>query len=98
MPGRIYAARFNADGSRFVAGSSLEGKGEARVYGVDDGKVLATLEGDLGPIYAVAFHMNGQVVAVGGFNGVVRLHDAATGKLIKEFAPAPLKANVAARP
>jgi len=98
MPGRVYAARFNADGSRFVAGSSLEGKGEARIYSVDDGKVLATLEGDLGPIYAVDFHMNGKVVAVGGFNGVVRLHDAATGKLIKEFAPAPLKANVAAKP
>lgn len=97
MPGRVYAARFSSDGKRFVAGSSLEGKGEARVYSVDDGKKLATLEGPLGPIYAVAFHLNGKVVAVGGFNGVVRLHDAETGKLIKEFGPAPLKANVAAR-
>jgi WD40 repeat protein len=80
-----------------VAGSSLEGKGEARIYSVDEGKVLARLEGDLGPIYAVAFHVSGEVVAVAGFQGVVRLHDAATGKLIKEFAPAPIKPNVAAK-
>src|SRR5262249_34438711 len=32
MPGRIFSARFNRDGSRFVAGSSLAGKGEVRVY------------------------------------------------------------------
>ena len=97
LPGRVYAARFSSDGKRFIAGSSLEGKGEVRVYQVDDAKKLATLEGQLGPIYAVAFHLNGKVVAVGGFNGVVRLHDADTGKLIKEFGPAPLKANVAAK-
>ena len=62
-----------------------------------DGKKLATLEGALGPIYAVAFHASGKTFAVGGFNGVVRLHDADTGKLIKEFGPAPLKSNVAAK-
>ncbi len=32
MPGRIYALRCSADGSRFAAGSSLDGKGEVRVY------------------------------------------------------------------
>jgi WD40 repeat protein len=97
MPGRIYSVRFSPDGKRFVAGSSLEGKGEARIYSVDEGKVLARLEGDLGPIYAVAFHVSGEMVAVAGFQGVVRLHDATTGKLIKEFAPAPIKPNVAAK-
>jgi WD40 repeat protein/mono/diheme cytochrome c family protein len=34
MPGRIACAAFNADGSRVVIGSSLDGKGEARVYRV----------------------------------------------------------------
>ncbi len=34
MPGRLACAAFNADGSRFVIGSSLDGKGEARVYRV----------------------------------------------------------------
>lgn len=97
MPGRVCAVRFSPDGKRFIAGSSLEGRGEAWIYGTDDGKVLTKLEGELGPIYAVAFHISGERVAVAGFNGVVRIHDAGTGKLIKEFAPAPLKPNVAAK-
>src|SRR5205807_341304 len=32
MPGRVFKARFNADGSRIIAGSSLDGRGEVRVY------------------------------------------------------------------
>lgn len=32
MPGRINTIRCSADGSRFAAGSSLDGKGEVRVY------------------------------------------------------------------
>jgi WD40 repeat protein len=91
MPGRIYAARFSSDGVRFVAGSSLEGKGEARVYQVDDGKRVSTLEGPLGPIYALAYHPNGHQVAIAGFSGSVRIHDPNTGKLIKEFIPVPLR-------
>jgi WD40 repeat protein len=95
LPGRIFAARFSPDGKRFVAGSSLDGKGEARVYNVDDGKVICKLEGEHGAIYAVAFHPNGTQVATAGFDGVVRLNDAATGKLIKEFSPFPGKSVAA---
>ena len=40
-------------------------------------------------MYAVAFSTSGKVVASAGFDGVVRLNDAETGKLIKEFAPVP---------
>jgi WD40 repeat protein/mono/diheme cytochrome c family protein len=32
MPGRISTARFSPDGTRFAAASSLDGKGEVRVY------------------------------------------------------------------
>jgi WD40 repeat protein len=39
MPGRIYCVRYNKNGSRFVAGSSFEGKGEARVYQTVDPKL-----------------------------------------------------------
>jgi WD40 repeat protein len=90
LVGRIFDARFSSDGQRFVVGSSLEGKGEARVYSTDDAKVVADLEGPLGGIFAVAYHPHGQAVAVAGFNGTVRLHDPNTGKLIKEFMPVPL--------
>ena len=97
MPGRVYAVAFSPDGKRFVAGSSLEGAGEARVYSVDDGKRVATLQGQKGGVFAVAFRPDGRAVASGGFDGPVRLHDAATGKLLKEFVPAPGFGGTAAR-
>jgi WD40 repeat protein/mono/diheme cytochrome c family protein len=43
------------------------------------------LEGISGPVFAVAFRPDGVQVAVGGFDGHVRLFDVATGKLVKDF-------------
>ncbi len=88
-PGRIYDVKFNKDGSRFVVGSSLDGTGEVRIYETDSGKLLHKLEGQHGGVYAVAFSHNGKRVASGGFDGLVRLNDAETGKLVKEFSPVP---------
>jgi WD40 repeat protein len=90
MPGRVFAVSFNADGSLFVAGSSLEGHGEAQVYQVSDGKVVAKLEGQKGAVYTVAFRPDGKQAASAGFDGVIRLNDPKTGKLMKEFVPVPL--------
>ena len=96
MPGLVYTLAFSADGSRFAAGSSLDGKGELRVYQTADGKVLSKLTG-IGPIYSVAFRPDGQAVASAGFDGVVRLSDAKTGKTVKEFTPVPLTRTAKAR-
>ncbi len=89
VPGRIYDVHFNTDGSRFVVGSSSDGTGEVRIYETDSGKLLHKLEGQHGAVYAVAFTTNGKIVASAGFDGLVRLNDAETGKLIKEFSPVP---------
>jgi WD40 repeat protein/mono/diheme cytochrome c family protein len=89
LPGRVFAARYNADGSKIVVGSSLEGRGEARVYQTTDGKLVSKLEGQRGGVFAVAYRRDGQQVASAGFDGVVRLNDPETGKLIKEFVPIP---------
>ncbi|MBI3837364.1 MAG: PD40 domain-containing protein [Planctomycetia bacterium] len=91
-PGRIYDAHFNADGSRFAIGSSLDGAGEVRIYETASGNLLHKLEGQHGPVYAVSFSTSGKVVASAGFDGLVRLNDAETGKLIKEFSPVPVTA------
>jgi len=91
--GRIYDAHFNADGSKFVVASSLDGTGEVRIYETESGKLLLKLEGQHGPVYAVCFNTSGKVVASAGFDGLVRLNDAETGKLIKEFSPVPVKAT-----
>ena len=42
-------------------------------------------------MYAVAFRPDGKVVATAGFDGIVRLTDPATGKLVREFVPVPAK-------
>ena len=95
MPGRIYSLSFNTDGSKFVAGSSKDGTGEARIYNTEDAKFVPC-QGQKGAVYAVAFRPDGAQVASAGFDGLVRLNDAATGQLVREFLPFP-KNNAAGR-
>jgi WD40 repeat protein len=96
MPGRIFAVEFNADGGRFVAGSSEGSHGEVRVYQTEDGKLVSRLEGQSGPVYCVAFRRDGKEIASAGFDGTVRLNDPESGKLIKQFVPVPLVPATAA--
>lgn len=90
MPGRIYAVDFNADGTLLAAASTLEGKGEVRVYDANTGKRVSTFEGEKGRVYAVRFTPDGKAVATAGSDAMVRWHDPLTGKLLKEFMPVPL--------
>jgi WD40 repeat protein len=90
LPGRIYALAFNPEGTLFAAASSLDGKGEVRVSQVADGKQVSKLEVPSG-VYVVKFSPDGKEIASAGFDGVVRLSDPATGKVVKEFVPVPLK-------
>jgi WD40 repeat protein len=96
MPGRVFSGRYSADGSRIVTGSSFEGRGEVRVYAAADGKQVSKLEGQQGAVFAVAYRPDGKQVASAGFDGVVRLNDPQTGKLIKQFVPFPLTSNPSA--
>ena len=52
---------------------------------------------ETGPVFAVAYRPDGQQVAVGGFDGKIRLFDANTGKLVKAFVPVKITAATAAR-
>lgn len=89
MPGRICSLAFSPDGGRFAAGSGLDGKGDVWVYNTADAKVISKMQGQPGPVYAVAFRPDGKAVASAGFDGVVRLSDPETGKVLKEFSPLP---------
>ena len=48
------------------------------------------LSGHAGPVFAVAWKPDGSVIATAGFDGKVRLFDAKTGNLVKQFVPVPL--------
>ncbi len=97
LRGRIVSVSFNADGSQFVVGASNATSGSARIYQTDDGKLLHELVGHKAGVYAVAFRPDGQHVATGGMDGSVRLFDAATGALVKEFLPVTITPTVAGK-
>ncbi|MFO0818588.1 MAG: c-type cytochrome domain-containing protein [Pirellulales bacterium] len=97
LPGRLFAVTFSADGQRIAAASSLDGKGEVRVYSAADGAQVWKAEFPTGGIFSVAFSVDGKTVACGGFDGQVRLLDAGTGQVLKSFFPAPIGPAVAAK-
>lgn len=96
MAGRIFALDFSADGSKFVAGSSTGSTGAARIYNTDDGKLLHELKGHTRGVFTVAFAPDGKQVVTGGFDGKIRLFNAESGELIKEFVPVDVTPAVAA--
>jgi WD40 repeat protein len=97
LPGRVFDVAFNQDGSRLVAGSSLDGNGEVRVYDAANGQQVSRTEIKDSGVFSVAFQSDGQTVAAGGYDGKVRLIDAATGTVKQEFYPVDLQTEVAAK-
>ncbi|MCI0376663.1 MAG: hypothetical protein L0215_03575 [Gemmataceae bacterium] len=98
LPGRVFAVSFSPDGNRIVAGSSSgDGKGEVRIFDAKDAKPVATVEGQRGPVYAVAYRPDGKMIASAGFDGLVRLCNPDDGKLISEFTPVPLSTKTTAK-
>ena len=87
LPGRCYCVAYSHDGNRIVAASSLDGKGEVRVYNATDGSQVMRAEVATGGVFSVAFSPDGNTIVAGGFDGQVRLFNATDGKLIKEFLP-----------
>ena len=96
LPGRLYAVCYSADGSRIAAASSLDGHGEARVYQAGDGKLVSKFALSGCGMYALGYRPDGKALAVGGFDGIVRLIDPETGKPIREFLAVPGSAAKAA--
>jgi WD40 repeat protein len=89
MPGRISGVAFDPEGVKFAAVSSLDGKGEVRVYDANTA-TFVVCEKVTGPVYAVAWHPAGKLIASAGFDGLVWLHDA-SGKLVSSFTVLPKK-------
>lgn len=97
MPGRVYSVAYSADGNKIIAGSSFDGTGEVRVYDANDGRLIAKLKAEPGPVFAVDLTPDGLLGAAAGFDGKVRVFDASDGEtkgeLKHEFVPAPLESE-----
>lgn len=91
LPGRIYTVGFRPDGMVFAVGSSLDGKGEVRLFQTEDGKEVAKIEAGLAGIYTLAWKPDGKELAISGFDGMVRVYDPATGKPIRQFLSVPVQ-------
>ena len=66
------------------------------MYDANDSKQISRTELKDGGAFAVSFHPDGATVAAGGFDGKIRLLDAATGEVKQEFYPIELETEVAA--
>jgi len=62
-------------------------------YWSEHGPVFVTERG----VFAVSFSPDGKHVATGGFEGKVRIFDAETAALVKEFIPVTVTPTVAAK-
>jgi WD40 repeat protein len=85
QPAGVNAVAWNADGTRIAVAA----ENEAKVFDPKGGKI-ATLPGHDGAIFAVAFSPDGQRVATGGHDGLVRVFELPNGKIKAAFVPVPL--------
>jgi len=58
---------------------------------------VAECKGHAAGIYTLAFSPDSTMLAAGGFDGKVRLYDAASGSIKREFIPVPLENTSDAR-
>jgi WD40 repeat protein len=93
LPGRAFCVCFNSDGTQIAAASSLNGRGEVRVYQASDGKLVSKFELSDGGLFAVAVHPEGKLLAAGGFDGLIRMIEVESGNLVKEFSAVPLESE-----
>lgn len=84
---RVYAAGGNGSIKPIALKTP---KGAKKVFGEVQSSAQLILSGHGGAVFAVSWKMDGSAIATAGFDGMVRLFDAKSGSLVKEFVPVPM--------
>lgn len=90
LPADIKKIESKRDGNR-----SRKEKAKLAKFYASNVEIVAKLEGLGGGVYGLTYSPDGKTIASGGFDGRIRINDAETGKLIKEFVPVPLTERTA---
>jgi WD40 repeat protein len=85
--GPIYSIAYSPEGNRIALG----GVGSDVVVFKTDGQKAATLSGHEGAIFSIAWHPTQPQIFTAGYEGKIRVFEAADGKLLKSFVPFPLE-------
>lgn len=85
----VTAVAFSADGLR-VAHAGLPDT-EVRVQDVDNGKRVASMKGHAGPVFGMAFSMDGARLVTGGYEGQLRVFEVSSGRLLTNFCPVEVR-------
>jgi mono/diheme cytochrome c family protein/roadblock/LC7 domain-containing protein len=89
--GPILALDWSPDGKLIAVASSAP---EVNLYDAETGAKVASCTGHAAGIYTVAFSPDSARLATGGFDGRVRIYEAATCKQEVAFVPVPLAQEV----
>lgn len=93
-PGPIFSLEFSPDGAYLAAGSLT---GDVWVYKTSDPAPVLKLKAQEGCVHSLAWHPKNGQLAVGGFEGAIRLYEMPAGKEVSKFIPVPLTHKAAAR-
>lgn len=91
----VYSVRFSPDGKRLLT-ACLDQK--ARIFNVDTGKLLVSVENPNIQINCAVFNSDGTIIATAGQDGICRIWDSTTGNLITNILCAPEVIKLAFHP
>ncbi len=86
MYGRVVSLSFSPDGARILAGGARGNQGDARIWRVKDGQILAVFDKHLDWVSSVAFSPDGNLVISGSGGGAgddaIRAWESISGKQV----------------
>jgi WD40 repeat protein len=75
----VFSVSFSKDGTRIASGSEDE---KVKVWSVESGECVTTLEGHSGWVYSVSFSPNGTRIASGSKDNTVKVWSVESGKCV----------------